>query len=166
MQMLLHFKTHIDITKQPISWVSINKSQRYGPYFSESGEYHPRIDNLLLFIFCYFCLIWETRSIKLYLIHLPEQRAVCVWVLSCIQFFGTPWTGMGVIAHGTSLSMWFSRQEYWSGLPFPFPGDLPDPGIEPTSLASPAEAGRFFTNEPPGKPSHELVYDKAILLSF
>ena len=46
--------------------------------------------------------------------------------------------------------MGFPRQEYWSGLPFPSPGDLPDPGIEPTSLASPALAGGFFTTEPPG----------------
>ena len=50
-----------------------------------------------------------------------------------------------------ALSMGFSRQEYWSGLPFPPPGDLPDPGIEP---ASPALAGGFFTNEPPGKPTY------------
>ena len=42
------------------------------------------------------------------------------------------------------LSMGFSRQEYWSGLPFPSPGGLPDPGIEPTSLMSPALAGGFF----------------------
>ena len=47
------------------------------------------------------------------------------------------------------LSMGFSRQEYWSGLPFPSPGDLPNPGIKP---ASPALAGRFFTSEPPEKP--------------
>ena len=46
------------------------------------------------------------------------------------------------------MSMGFSRQEYWSGLPFPSPGDLPDPGIKPLS---PALAGRFFTTEPPGK---------------
>ena len=45
--------------------------------------------------------------------------------------------------------MGFSRQEYWSGLPFPSPGDLPDPGTEPRS---PALAGGFFTTEPPGKP--------------
>ena len=45
-----------------------------------------------------------------------------------------------------------SRQEYWSGLPFPAPGDLPNPGIEPASLASPALAGRLFTTEPSGKP--------------
>ena len=48
--------------------------------------------------------------------------------------------------------MGFSRQEYWSRLPFPTPGDLPHPGIEPTPLASSALADRFFTTEPPGKP--------------
>ena len=56
------------------------------------------------------------------------------------------------VAHQTPLSMELSRQEYQSELPFPAPGDLPDPGIEPTPLASPALAGRFFTTEPPGKP--------------
>ena len=65
-------------------------------------------------------------------------------MLSCVQLFATPWT----VAHQAPLSMAFPRQEYWSGLPFPPPGDLPDPGIEP---ASPALAGRFFTTEPPGK---------------
>ena len=50
------------------------------------------------------------------------------------------------------LQMEFSRQEYWSGLPFPTPGDLPDPGIKPTSPVSPALAGRFLTTGPPGKP--------------
>ena len=53
----------------------------------------------------------------------------------------TPWA----VAHQALLSMGFSRQEYWSGLPFLSPGDLPDPGIEWVSLASPALAGRFFT---------------------
>ena len=48
--------------------------------------------------------------------------------------------------------MGFPRQEYWSRLPFPSPGDLPDPGIELVSPASPTFAGRFFTTEPPGKP--------------
>ena len=48
--------------------------------------------------------------------------------------------------------MEFSRQEYWSGLPLPSPGDLLDPGIEPVSLASPALAERFFTTRSPGKP--------------
>ena len=53
----------------------------------------------------------------------------------------TQWT----VAHQAPLSMGFSRQEYWGGLPCPPPGDLPDPGIKPTSLSSPALAGRFFT---------------------
>ena len=52
-------------------------------------------------------------------------------------------------SHQAPPSMEFSRQEYWSGLPFPSPGDLPDPGIKPTS---PALTGGFFTTEPPGKP--------------
>ena len=62
---------------------------------------------------------------------------------------------MDYIAHQAPLSMGFSRQEYWSGLPFPPPGDLPDAGIEPQSLVSPAWAGGFFTIEPPGKPERE-----------
>ena len=55
-------------------------------------------------------------------------------------------------ARQAPLSVGFSRQEYWSGLPFPPPGDLPDPGIEPTSPVSPALAGGFFTTETLGKP--------------
>ena len=53
------------------------------------------------------------------------------------------------VTHQTSLSMGFARQEYWSGLPFPSPGNLPDPGIEPLSRAL---VGGLFTAEPPGKP--------------
>ena len=60
----------------------------------------------------------------------------------------TPWT----VPCQAPLSMEFSRQEYWSRLPFPPPGDLPDPGIEPMSPLSPAMAGGFFTTETPGKP--------------
>ena len=65
-------------------------------------------------------------------------------MLSCfchVQLYMTLWTA----AYQTPLSMRFSRQEYWSGLPFPSPGDLPDPGMEAVSLMSPALAGRFFT---------------------
>ena len=65
--------------------------------------------------------------------------------LSCVQLFGIPW----IVAYQPSLSMGFSRQEYWSGLPFPSPGDLPDPGIEPGSPALEADA---LTSKPPGKP--------------
>ena len=64
-----------------------------------------------------------------------------LWVLSHVRLFASPWT----VAHQLPLSMEFSMQEYWSGLPFPIAGDLPDPGIKPVSLASPALAGRFLT---------------------
>ena len=60
---------------------------------------------------------------------------------SYVRLFATPLT----VACQASLSMGFPRQEYWSGLPFPPPGDLPHPGTEPTSLSSPALAGGFFT---------------------
>ena len=56
-----------------------------------------------------------------------------------------------MVAHQVTLSMGFFRQESWSGLPFLTPGDLPDPGVEPTSLESSALAGGFFTTAPPGK---------------
>ena len=69
-------------------------------------------------------------------------------LLSHIQLFVTSKTE----AHQAALSMGFSWQEYWSGLPFPPPGDPPDPGIKPSSLASPTLAGVFFTTVPPGKP--------------
>ena len=59
--------------------------------------------------------------------------------------FATPW----IVAHQAPLSMGFPRQEYSSGLPFPSPGDLPDPGMEPST---PELVGAFFTSEPPGKP--------------
>ena len=56
------------------------------------------------------------------------------------------------VACQAALSMGFSRQEYWIGLPLPPPGDLPEPGIEPTSPVSPALAGQLFTTESPVKP--------------
>ena len=62
--------------------------------------------------------------------------------LSCVRLFATPWT----VAYQASPSMGFSRQEYWSGLPFPSPGDLPDPGIKPGSLTLEADS---LTSEPP-----------------
>ena len=76
-----------------------------------------------------------------------NKRKVKVKVksLSRVRLFATPWT----VAHQAPPSMGFSRQEYWSGLPFPSPGDLPDPGIEPRSPTLQADA---LTSEPPGKP--------------
>ena len=72
---------------------------------------------------------------------LPFLFACMLSHFSCVQVFATLWT----VAHQAPPSMGFSRQEYWSGLPFPPPGDLPEPGIEPASLPPPALAGGFFT---------------------
>ena len=74
-----------------------------------------------------------------------SMKVAAVSVLCHVQFFETPWT----VARQTPLSMGFPTQEYCSGLPFPSPGDLPNPGIEPVS---PALAGGFFTAEPSGNP--------------
>ena len=70
---------------------------------------------------------------------------VCMHVCSAVSNSATPWT----LAHQVPPFRRFPRQEYWNGWPFPSPGDLPDPEIEPTSLAL---ADGFFTTEPPGKP--------------
>ena len=67
-------------------------------------------------------------------------------LLSHLQLFATPWT----VAHQALLSKGFSRQEHWSGLPFPSPGDPPEPGIEP---GSPALQTEVLPSEPPGKPN-------------
>ena len=66
--------------------------------------------------------------------------------LSHVRLFVIPWT----VAYQASQSMGFSRQEYWSGVPFPSPGDLPDPGIE---LPSPTLQADALPSEPPGKPN-------------
>ena len=76
-------------------------------------------------------------------------------VLGCFsrfRLFATPWT----VVHQAALSLGFSRQEYWSGLPCPPPGGLPDPGIKPASLTSPALAAGTLPLAPPGKP--RVVY--------
>ena len=72
------------------------------------------------------------------------ESGVCVCVLSHVQLFAIP----RIVAHQAPLSMGFSRQEYWSGLPFPTPGDLPDPGIE---LRSPTLQADSLPTEPPEK---------------
>ena len=75
-------------------------------------------------------------------------------VLSRVQLFFTLWT----VACQTPLFMGLSRQEYWSGWPFPSPGDIPDPGIKPMSSASPALVGRIFTFKSPGKLFYALCF--------
>ena len=84
------------------------------------------------------------------------KTAEWVKLLSCVRLFATPWT----VYYQAPPSMGFSRQEYWSGLPFPSPGDLPDPGIEPRSPALLADA---LLSELPGKSLRHLLSFKTCL---
>ena len=82
----------------------------------------------------YGCESWTIKKVKV------KVTQSCLTLCDPIDS-ATPWT----VACQVLLSMEFSRQEYWSRLPCPFPGDLPDPGIKPVSLKSPALAREFFT---------------------
>ena len=95
---------------------------------------------------------WATRKI-MYALKLCYSLCMCSCILSHFShcwLFATPWT----VAHQAPLAVGFCRQEYWSGLPCPPPGDLPDPGIESTS---PALQEDSLPTEPPGKP-HDIAY--------
>ena len=75
--------------------------------------------------------------------NLTSSGQICkILVTGCVLLFAAPWT----VARQAPLSTEFSRQEYWSGLPFPAPGDLPDPGIKPAAPVSPAEVGGCFAS--------------------
>ena len=78
-----------------------------------------------------------------------KPACVCAQSLSRVRLFVTLWT----VAHQAPLSMGFPRQECWSGLPFPSPGDLPDSGMEPASPLAPTLAGGFFTLSHLGSPT-------------
>ena len=82
------------------------------------------------------CPRMEARQLSF----VDTSACVCAQSLSRVWLFVTPWT----VAHQASLSMGFSRLQYWSGFSFPSPGALPDPGIEHVSPVSPALAGGFF----------------------
>ena len=106
------------------------------PNFSEK----PR--NKAIDIECFFLPVPHPFLLWNQLLPLTKVK---VKSLSRVRLFATPWT----VAHQAPPSMGFSRQEYWSGLPFPSPGDLPNPGIEPRGPTLQADA---LTFEPPGKP--------------
>ena len=93
---------------------------------------------------------------------IPERSLGCsVWMLNNVWLFENPW----IVACQAPLAMGFSRQEYWSGLPFLLQGNLPNSGIEPASLVSPALAVRFFTTTAPGKPLRLTIKGK-LQISF
>ena len=83
---------------------------------------------------------------------------VCSQSLSRVRLFVAP----GTVACQAPLFIEFSRQEYWSGLPFPPAGNLPYPGIKRPSLASPILTGRFLTTAPPRKPAFNFLYKMAL----
>ena len=92
-----------------------------------------------------FLRVSPSCSLCLSSMFIISSVCVCDQSLSCVRLFATPWA----VAHQSPLSVEFSREEHCSGLPFPSPGDLPDPGIKPTS---PAFAGGFCTTAPSKKP--------------
>ena len=95
--------------------------------------------------------LWKLGKSSLFWAKHPYFVCVHAQSFSHVQVFATLWT----VAHQAPLSMAFSKQEYWSGLPFSSPGDIPKTGIE---LAFPALAGGFFTAVPPRKPRHPYWY--------
>ena len=99
------------------------------------------------------CILdFKSCSINFFLTNFDVSRkhweVFSSWESACmLNCFSHIWlcVTLWILAHQAPLSIGFSRQEYWSGLSCPFPGDLPDPAIEPVTLRSPALAGRFFT---------------------
>ena len=138
-------------------------------------EYKKHLARVLLILKDYVCLlIFPILQGGIYLFYLSQLAQPWAWVsqtvggeviyftvcvcarthacmFSHVWLFATPWT----VAHWAPLSMGFSREEYWSGLPCPPPGDLPDPGIK---SASSALAGKFFITVTPGKPLFYCAY--------
>jgi len=102
-----------------------------------------------LFVCLHIFFISNKTSLSIYF---KAILCLCMCVLIHVQLFGFPWT----VTHQVPLSMGFPRQEYWSGLTFPSPGDLPKSGIEPVSFVSLASADRIFTTVPPGKPIRQV----------
>jgi len=115
------------------------------------------LSQVFLYLLAHFCFLFAflittlnciDQIYPIFFSRLPRLKDVLLLFLlfsGSVVSMATPWT----VAHQAPLSTGFCREKYWNGLPFPSPGDLPNPGIEPTS---PALAGRFFTTEPPGKP--------------
>ena len=119
-------------------WNSPGKNTGVGCYFLLQGMFLNQGLNLGL-LHCRQILYHLSHEGSPYRIEWSEVK-----LLSPVRLFETPRT----VAYQTPLSMGFSRQEYWRGLPFPSPGDLPNPGIEPRFPAFEADA---LTSEPPGK---------------
>ena len=127
------------------TWESLSIfNNSFSPFFLTHGQVQTISNVFLAEVFC--------------LISLPIAFAVCCCSVAKSQL--TLCDPMDYIAHQAPLSMEFSRQEYWSGLPFPFPGDLYDP----RKPKAPTLAGRFFTIEPLRKPTYSFIVPQIYLL--
>ena len=113
--------------------------------------YHSFFVLFILFVKYCYCYLIKTLLLLFVRLHAYVLSHSHVWLLT------TLWT----VARQAPLSMRFSRQEYWSGLPFPPPGDLLDPGFELASPASPGLAGRFFTLSHLGSPFVRIIECKS-----
>ena len=122
--------------EQMSKWENMSSSGKWNRYYHE------------LFFYC-LILLCSPRTVISIVECVCVLARVCTLSLSVVfDFLWPPWT----VARQAPLSMEFSRQEYWSGLPFPTPGDLPDPVVEPASLMAPELASGFCSTEPPVKP--------------
>ena len=153
-----------------IPWVSVNKSNiKFIEHFTVAGCFSPSSGAFIhvnlttaLWGWCLIAPMLQMRTMNpceeeqaAYQPHVVQKQRsqhwkagspgsrsyVCVHVLRHVWLFATPWT----VAHQAPLSVGLSRQEYWSGLSLPSPGDLLDPGIQPTSPVSPAPQADSFT---------------------
>ena len=136
-QIMLSFSTQLGY--RLVLWMT-NSSSQVGRLRSPSYIHLFYKNHLLAFLTPTWHSFDQLR-IQVLTLCLKVSLSVCTQPLRHIWLLAALWT----VAHQAPLSMGFSRQEYWSGLPFPPPGDFPDPGIEPQSLTSPALARRFFT---------------------
>ena len=142
---LLHFfcydSSPYTVSLYGVHWLSIFLSFSFG---SSIGMLSTNLSSNTLILFS-FSFPWSSLLLNLCVEFFSLLIVLCILSrLSHVWLFVTLWT----VAHQAALSIGFSRQEYWSGLPCTPPGDLPDPGIKPQSLTFPALADRFFTTSP------------------
>ena len=143
------------------SWGSVSGSQ---------GEAHGSLSALLgsdrapsPFPFLFplgtpYSLLSETLAFTCHISSAKGRQCCCLVAKLCLTL-AIPWT----VAHQVTLSMGFPRQEYWSGLPFPSPGDLPDQGVEPEYWQF-NTAGKFFTTDPPRYSEKERTHRNVSLI--
>ena len=140
---------NISVFEHIISYFSLSKTQK-SRRFPGLGLLAAQVRETGRNTRCLFKPLSRTRPF------ICNKVKVKVKLVSSVQLFETPWT----VAHQVPLSMGFPRQEYWSGLPFPSPGDFPNPGIDPRSPALWTEP---LPSEPPGNPALSCMKNLSVL---